>query len=141
MEAALIDVGAGAGRQSALLVDAAARGDLKLVQKLIERGSAVDDQDSDGDTAFKAAAVAGRLDVARYLIEKGAALDKRAGILESTPLICASEMGHVEIIQLLLARGADPTLRDKNGLTALMIAERNGHKQIAEFLRKAAPSQ
>lgn len=140
-KAVLTEVGATGGRQSAFLVDAAARGDLRLVRKLIENGSPVDAQDSDGDTALKGAAVAGRLEVVRYLIEKGADPNKRAGILESTPLICAAEMGHAEIVDLLLARGADPTPKDKKGQSALILAERNGHKQIGELLRKAQPRQ
>lgn len=136
-KAAVMAIGGSGGHESAFLVDAAARGDLDLVRKLLVKGAQVDAQDSDGDTALKAAAVAGKREVLRFLIEKGADPNKRAGILESTPLICAAEMGHADIVQLLLAQGADPAVRDKKGRTALTIAERNGHKGAAELLTKA----
>jgi ankyrin repeat protein len=35
-----------------------------------------------------------------------------------TPLICAAEQGRPDIVRLLVAKGADPLARDKEGLTA-----------------------
>jgi ankyrin repeat protein len=40
----------------------------------------------------------------------------------TTPLMRAAKWGDVAVMQLLLDRGADPTLRQKNHTTALMIA-------------------
>lgn len=39
-----------------------------------------------------------------------------------------------EVAELLLDRGADPTVKDKYGETALMKASRGGHKEVAELL-------
>ena len=38
----------------------------------------------------------------------------------NTGLIVAAKGGHYEIVELLLAHGADPNLKDKDGRTALM---------------------
>ena len=129
------------GHEGAFFVDAAVRGDLGLVRRLLDTGVPVDARDADGDTALKGAAVAGELEVVRFLIERGADPNNRAGILDSTPLICAAEMGHAGIVEFLLTQGADPTLNDKKGQTALMIADRNGHTQIVELLRRAEPRE
>jgi ankyrin repeat protein len=41
----------------------------------------------------------------------------------------------VEIVKLFLESGADPTIRDKDGLTAAERAERRGLYTAAELLR------
>ncbi|MFI6287965.1 ankyrin repeat domain-containing protein [Streptomyces sp. NPDC051018] len=44
---------------------------------------------------------------------------------------------HRQIVETLLAAGATPTIRDKDGLTALDHAERRGFEEIAALLRNA----
>jgi len=41
----------------------------------------------------------------------------------------------VEVVQILVERGADLNGLDVNGRTPLDIAEENGQKQVAELLR------
>ena len=41
------------------------------------------------------------------------------------------------MVELLLKRGANPTLSDTGGRTALYWALANGHKEIAEILRSS----
>jgi ankyrin repeat protein len=53
-----------------------------------------------------------RLAFATILLEKGARLDARDDLLKSTPLGWACRWGHVELVNLLLARGADPVEAD-----------------------------
>lgn len=45
----------------------------------------------------------------------------------ATPLMRAARNADVDAMRLLLANGADPTLRQKNGTTALMLAAGLGH--------------
>jgi uncharacterized protein len=45
--------------------------------------------------------------------------------------------GNRQIVELLLARGADVHARDKEGQTALSLAIRNNFPEIAEILREA----
>ena len=51
-----------------------------------------------------------------------------------TPLWIASQKGHLEIIKVLIAAGADMIKSDNNGVTPLHIASQNGHLEIVKFL-------
>ena len=57
------------------------------------------------------------LEVVRYLLDAGAHIDDRDD-RGRTALMVAAEGGHAEIANLLLARGADPSLKDKAGKRA-----------------------
>jgi ankyrin repeat protein len=48
----------------------------------------------------------------------------------------AAAKSRVDIVRLLLARGADPQLKNKNGWTALKTTAR-GNAEIGRLLRKA----
>ncbi|HEY1241291.1 MAG TPA: ankyrin repeat domain-containing protein [Bryobacteraceae bacterium] len=47
----------------------------------------------------------------------------------TTPLVRAAKAGDVEVVRLLLAKGADPTLTTKNGVNPLMAAAGVGTKE------------
>ena len=49
-------------------------------------------------------------------------------------LITAYKMGHTEMVQLLLANGANINAQDKNGWTILMMAAYKGHTKIVRSL-------
>ena len=54
------------------------------------------------------------------------------------PLRGAAYMGHVDVVRLLLGRGATPNLPSPStGMTALEMAERQGHNDVADLLRGA----
>jgi len=44
---------------------------------------------------------------------------------------------HTEIVRLLLARGADPNIADRDGVTPLAHARRLGYTAITRLLEKA----
>lgn len=56
------------------------------------------------------------------LLDSGAGVNTKAGPNRATPLCIAAEQGRMEIIKLLLERGADPTAKDKNGDSVLTYA-------------------
>jgi uncharacterized protein len=56
------------------------------------------------------------------------------GQLGFTPLMEAAYNGQRDMVELLLAHGADPALRDDKGLTAADYARQNGHQALAERL-------
>ena len=74
-----------------------------------------------------------RLACTRLLLEAGAAVNERqsGGF---TPLMSASQNGDTELLTLLLAHGADPSVRDDQGRSAADIARAAGHAEIAAEL-------
>ncbi len=87
------------------------------------------------------------------LLEKGAPLDAvryedHAGSFQlnffferHTPLCKAAAIGNVEAVQLLLERGADPSVQNSKGRTPLQCAEKAGHKEIAAVLEQWKPGE
>ena len=53
----------------------------------------------------------------------------------ATPMTLAAEQGHLDSADMLIKRGVDVDLCDKNGKTALMIAEERGDKKMVELLK------
>ena len=51
-----------------------------------------------------------------------------------TPVHCAAEIGHLEILQLLVEYGAKGFAKDDYGATPKHIADVYGHPKCAEFL-------
>jgi ankyrin repeat protein len=52
----------------------------------------------------------------------------------STPLCLASDSGCLEIVELLLGRGANVHVRNDEGLTVSQAASRRGEREIVRLL-------
>jgi ankyrin repeat protein len=75
--------------------------------------------------------------LASILLDAGARTDARDEFLKSTPLGWACRWGRVELVKLLLARGADPIETEAEPwATPLAWAERRQHVGIASILRQ-----
>ena len=114
------------------------------VLRLLELGADIDVRNYKGKTALHCAAKAGFLSVIDLLIEKGATIDAPDNNGE-TPLFEAIRStikdGEKQraAIEALLAKGADPNLKNGKGLTPLQIAKRMRRTdagKIVELLRK-----
>ena len=53
-----------------------------------------------------------------------------------TPLMGAAAAGDPEMVDLLLAAGADPTLVSEDGKTAADVANEHGHPAVANYLQR-----
>lgn len=51
-----------------------------------------------------------------------------------TPLMCATEKGHLSVTRILLSRGADVSVLNDYGFTALLLAIQHGYSAIAKML-------
>ncbi|PHJ20148.1 ankyrin repeat-containing protein [Cystoisospora suis] len=58
---------------------------------------------------------------------------------DMTALHLASDRGHADIVELLLAKGADPNLQDNCGETALHVAVVAGNVAVASLLLRGRP--
>lgn len=91
---------------------------------------------------------AGRMQVIRYLLDCGAPTDvlqhqynpaaftiwSDFGPGLRTALHVAAAAGKVDLVALLLERGADRDVEDTKGRTALQVAKRAGHEQVVSLL-------
>jgi uncharacterized protein len=119
---------------STALMYAALHGELPAVQFLVARGAEVNRQ---GWTALHYAAANGHVDVVRYLIERHAYLDAESPN-RTTPLMMAARQGRPTTVDLLLAEGADPTIRNEAGFTAADYARGNGDVRLSRQLAERA---
>ncbi|MHC5035167.1 MAG: ankyrin repeat domain-containing protein [Planctomycetota bacterium] len=112
---------------------AAARGDRRLVQALVDGGTLVNARAAGGVTALHVAAEHGRMEVVEFLLARGADVNARTDG-GWTPLHGASAAGNARIVQLLLERGADLCAADDGGETALHAAVRWGREAVVAVL-------
>jgi ankyrin repeat protein len=117
------------------LIEAAARGDLPEVRRLLERGASVRASDQRGRTALIAAAYGNHVRVARVLLEAGADPNEKDATVQSAYLIATSEVGdEPRLLELLLAAGAEVDSRDSFNGTGLIRAAERGFPEIVELL-------
>eukprot|EP01138_Halocafeteria_seosinensis_P009470 gb/GECG01009678.1/.p1 GENE.gb/GECG01009678.1/~~gb/GECG01009678.1/.p1 ORF type:complete len:584 (+),score=70.55 gb/GECG01009678.1/:1-1752(+) len=92
-------------------------------------------------TPLMHAAKHGRMDCVSLMVDEfGADVNVQAERSKYTALIIAAYEGHTEITRFLLERGADPTLANKFGETALAAAEKN-QKPTAAIIREHLTSR
>ena len=80
----------------------------------------------------------GKYEAAEALCAHGAELDARSKY-QWTPLMLAAIYGHPKICEMLLALGADPSLKDNKGKTALDYARANNKPECAALLQPVTP--
>jgi ankyrin repeat protein len=113
--------------RAALFSDAAA------VEDLLKRGADPNQTDSAGATALMLAV--SDLEKSRRLIERGANVNARSTNLGRTPfLIAAGYPGSVDVLALLLERGADLRAKDTAGFSALALAMLSADLEVVRFL-------
>ena len=113
---------------------AAENASLEMVEQLLVGGADAAVSQGSGLTPLMTAARTGHLGVVRALIDGGAEVNTKTFETNSTALMWALAAPHPEIVQLLLERGADPTIETTPGFTPLMFAARNGDVGMAEAL-------
>lgn len=113
------------GARTDNVVFAAAAGRTDWVRRWLDRDPALASapcpafplEDSRGELAEQAlvfASLCGRVDAVRLLLDRGTAIDATpsGSHWTATALHSAAGQGHVAVVELLLARGADPSIQD-----------------------------
>ncbi|HEX9719883.1 MAG TPA: ankyrin repeat domain-containing protein [Ramlibacter sp.] len=121
------------------LMIAALKGHLEIVKKLIARDA---DINKTGWAPLHYAATGGHPAVIELLLEHHAFIDAESPN-GTTSLMMAAHYGSQAAVKLLLEAGADPTMRNQLGLSAIDFANRAGRQDaadmVAAYVRKAQP--
>lgn len=112
------------------LMLASLKGFLPLVKKLVDNDA---DVNKTGWTALHYAATGGHVPVIEYLLEQSAYIDAESPN-GTTPLMMAAMYGSPEAVKVLIQAGADMTLKNQLGMTALDFAIRGQRQNARELI-------
>jgi ankyrin repeat protein len=104
---------------------AIAPGNPAIVSRLLDFGAQPNVADHDGRTPLWLAAHKEDARIAALLLGYKADPNCRVGKNRLTPLMVAAKNGRIEVVNLLLDRGADPLLAAEDGRTAAQFAREN----------------
>eukprot|EP00929_Paragymnodinium_shiwhaense_P070782 TRINITY_DN358_c0_g1_i1.p1 TRINITY_DN358_c0_g1~~TRINITY_DN358_c0_g1_i1.p1 ORF type:complete len:315 (-),score=93.49 TRINITY_DN358_c0_g1_i1:451-1395(-) len=116
------------------LLQAAAEGNLELVNQCLKGGVSGAVVDHLGTTALMMAAMNGKADVCKALLAHGASINAAEPVGSKTALMFAAQGGHVDAAKLLLDGKADASKADNEGATALMWAALAGKEDMIRLL-------
>ena len=117
------------------VADAAQRGDLAGIRRLLARGGAgVNVAQGDGMTALHWAAERGDSLMTAALLRARADMGARTRVGDYTPLHLAARVGDAGTVRALLAAGADVKVTNAAGATALHLAADAGNADVVRAL-------
>lgn len=121
------------------LILAAYGGHTSVVEFLQGKDADINAKDSDGQTALMYACKRSFDETAGFLLRNGADVDVQSKKKGVTALMIAAVAGNVELVRMLLDRGADPGLTDIFGHTAKSLAEKKGNSAVVDLLSDPPP--
>jgi ankyrin repeat protein len=125
---------AAAPASAPVVADAAMKGDIETVKKLIKQGAQVNTAQGDGMTALHWAAERGDLAMANALLAAHANVKSTTRIGDYTPLHIAARNGNPAIVVALLKAGDDPKSATMSGSTPLHLAAASGSAESINAL-------
>lgn len=112
------------------LMMAALKGNLDVAARLIQRDA---DVNKTGWTPLHYAASNGHLAIMSLLLDNNAYIDAESPN-GTTPLMMAALYGSASSVKLLLEAGADPLLKNQQGLSAIDFAQRGSRIESVEII-------
>ena len=119
------------------MLQAARKGDLDTIRRLIVAGVKADVSDEWDSTPLMLAAGWGHTEIVATLIDSGARVDERSRF-NRTALMWAAASGQESTVIFLLEAGADKELVDKDGKSAVDLAREENHLKIATLIQSYA---
>jgi ankyrin repeat protein len=119
--------------QNALML-AAFNGHTEIIKILIKEGVSVNHKDNDGRTALIYASTGPFPATIKLLLDNKAEVNVVDKVEHFTALMHAAAEGQLEVVKILMANGADATLKDIDGDTAEAFALQNKHPEVAQYL-------
>jgi hypothetical protein len=120
-------------KDESVLMLAALKGHVSLVQKLVENDA---DVNKPGWTPLHYAASAGHVKIVEYLLEQSAYIDAESPN-GTTPLMMAAMYGSPEAVKVLIQAGADLSPKNQLGLSAWDFAVRGQRQNSKELIETA----
>jgi len=115
------------------LLQAAKRGEVDTIGKLIKNGANINAQDSKGRTAIMNATYNNDVETAKILIKAGADVNIQDD-MKNNPFLYAGAEGYLDILELTIKAGADPAITNRYGGTALIPASEHGYVDVINVL-------
>jgi ankyrin repeat protein len=113
----------------------------RIVAYLLKKGANPNIQDKKGATPLLLAAQNGDLPTIKVLVLNGARVNEQGNSTTQhegkTALMQASLGGYTDIVAYLIEKGANPNLKDKNGITPLYCAAQGGNLEVLKLLTSA----
>ncbi|MGH8819754.1 MAG: ankyrin repeat domain-containing protein [Rhodoferax sp.] len=134
LEAPKIDVNALNPQGESPLMIASLKGQFDIAKELVDKGA---DVNKTGWTPLHYAATGGHAEIISLLLDHYAYIDA-ASPNGTTPLMMAAYYGTPQAVKLLLDQGADPLLKNQQGLSAIDFANRAGRQDAADLIAAAA---
>jgi ankyrin repeat protein len=129
-----VDTPDGEGHTPLML--AAFNGHTAIAALLLDKGADVNRKDPQKLTSLHFAASGPFPEMVIMLLERGADINSAENADRFTPLMYAAAEGHLEVVKILVAHGADIAMKDKDGDTAESFARKNNHTEVAGYLQK-----
>jgi hypothetical protein len=123
----------GASEAQTGMLEAAGRGDLAAVNRLIAAGADLEQRDGQHQTPLLLAVAGNHVAVAKALLAAGASPNAQAAN-QDTPWLLAGASGRSEIIAAMLPLKPDLTIRNRYGGNALIPACERAHVETAKLL-------
>lgn len=135
-----LEVESSDGRKTALLM-ASYAGHVEIVKLLLTHGANVDAKNSRGDTSLHISSYIGRLDIVNILLQKSTQINLQTDRTGYAAIHFASFKGNFEIVEILLNAGADVSIKDASGKTAIMLSCMQKYPSIVKLLVHSANSR
>lgn len=109
------------------------KGEIIEIKKILEEKPDLINEITPFGSWLQIAAMYGQFEIAQYLIDKNIDINKCGGVLDGGPLAEACSKGHLNIIKLLLEKGANIDVSTSSA-NPLFAAIYNGHFDVVKFL-------
>jgi ankyrin repeat protein len=131
------DVNAANDYRVSPLSEACTNGSAPLVEILLKAGADPNQAIATGETPVMTCSRTGDADAVSALIDRGGNVNAAEPTLKQTALMWAIAEHHLDVVRLLLGRGADARAMTRQGFTPLHLAAREGQLEIARLLLAA----
>ena len=116
-----------------MILKAVKNNDIITTRELIKQGANVETRDTEGKTLLLIATHHNHIEIAEILVAAGANVNAQDAIKDS-PFLYAGATGKITLVRLYLDHGADFTVFNRYGGTALIPAAERGHTDVVRLL-------